>query len=798
MADNKKYISVKPTRLSSGVTSTDTSFSVAEIKDIAGNDLTASDIGDLNWGVFEPESSEQVEFFTWTGFTGTSITGVTRGILPKQPYTENASYKRAHAAGVRVVLFTNAPDMYDSFANKDNDETITETWTFTNPNYPRIDSYVAPTADEQFAPKKYIDDIAIAGAPDATTTVKGIVEIATSAESQAGTDTGGTGASLVVLPSDIATNIQEAQFLFAADAGGTDAYAITIAPAISAYTTGQSFYFTANTANTGAATLDVNGVGAITIKKFHDQDLEDGDIESGSAVHVIYDGTNFQLQTPLATNLSTAVVDDVNSFFADPKQQQITINETAAQDIAAGDLVAMESDGLHRVRATDIGTEDYIDTTDTKSDGVRITGRIRSFDSATSLRRIISYLDDDASARRSIVGAYDFNADFASVSAYSPLSASVTAGIAGDVFMSDVCQFADDEYLVVSSDGGDIDAVYVETTGALSQGAAASISTTALFGVCAPYDATEAIVWGYNSGGATGIQAFEINLSGTTISVGTTSTFISSSNSLRLHGAARFGTSDFYGVLYSDGDDTKLYFVIGEYDQPNGNFSAVGTPLEVESAAVMAQYQTATLVGVDDTHMAIAYVVGSNAKVGIYSRSSTTATEEEKITLTQAAESNVGIGMELIGSSTLGVCYEDSANTSVAFMVEIERDLDDITQIDEQGLAASNGGGGVIELYRDKWAFAYELNSTSDINLAVYDLTVNVNSFIGAAQAAIDNAATGDITVNGYEDTFTGLTQGTPYYVDYGGDTTSDKTIYQSDNQVKAGVALSATEMDIK
>jgi len=49
---------------------------------------------------------------------------------------------------------------------------------------------------------------------DASTTIAGKVEIATSAESIAGTDTGGTGAKLVVLPSDLAKNTQSGTFVY--------------------------------------------------------------------------------------------------------------------------------------------------------------------------------------------------------------------------------------------------------------------------------------------------------------------------------------------------------------------------------------------------------------------------------------------------------------------------------------------------------------------------------------------------------------------------------------------------------
>lgn len=67
-----------------------------------------------------------------------------------------------------------------------------------------------------------------------------------------------------------------------------------------AYSTGGMYTFTANTLNTGAATLNVNALGAKTIKKLHDQDLVTGDIEAGQVVMVVYDGSVMQMISQLA------------------------------------------------------------------------------------------------------------------------------------------------------------------------------------------------------------------------------------------------------------------------------------------------------------------------------------------------------------------------------------------------------------------------------------------------------------------------------------------------------------------
>lgn len=81
---------------------------------------------------------------------------------------------------------------------------------------------------------------------------------------------------------------------YAAANSGSDSYAI--APSgVTAYVTGQTFKFKADVANTGACTLNVNGLGAKTIKKDVTTDLATGDILANQLVTVTYDGTNMQL-----------------------------------------------------------------------------------------------------------------------------------------------------------------------------------------------------------------------------------------------------------------------------------------------------------------------------------------------------------------------------------------------------------------------------------------------------------------------------------------------------------------------
>jgi len=102
---------------------------------------------------------------------------------------------------------------------------------------------------------------------------------------------------------------------YAADAEASDTYVITLSPIPTAYFTGMEINFKANTANTGAATINVNALGAKPIKKQHDKDLVTGDIESGQIVKLIYDGTNFQMQSQLGNSSVTSAANiDANAI----------------------------------------------------------------------------------------------------------------------------------------------------------------------------------------------------------------------------------------------------------------------------------------------------------------------------------------------------------------------------------------------------------------------------------------------------------------------------------------------------
>lgn len=92
-------------------------------------------------------------------------------------------------------------------------------------------------------------------------------------------------------------NVQGSSLPFVVATGATNAYVLTYSPAITAYTSGMQLSFRTNAANTGAATINVNGLGAKTLKR-GGADLASGVLSNGGYVRVVYDGTNFIVVDP--------------------------------------------------------------------------------------------------------------------------------------------------------------------------------------------------------------------------------------------------------------------------------------------------------------------------------------------------------------------------------------------------------------------------------------------------------------------------------------------------------------------
>lgn len=297
MADQFKFVQNQPSTVAgAGSSIGDTTIVLSSFVQIDGTPLTMTDFGSVGFGTLEPGNGIQEEQICWTGITQNSngtatLTGL-KSVLTVSPYTQTSGLQTSHAGGVQFVV-SNTAGFYDKLTSKNDDETITGTWTFTVPNFPQMDAYGVgnrPTLQAQLATKDYVDFVGSTGTPDASTSVAGKSQLPTQAEVDAKTVNGSTGAPLVVTP---ATQRSTLQSDYVIDTGSANAYAIAPSPAITGYVTGQQFSFKATHANTTTSTLNVNSKGLITIKNSAGGNLAANDILSGQIITVEYDGTNF-------------------------------------------------------------------------------------------------------------------------------------------------------------------------------------------------------------------------------------------------------------------------------------------------------------------------------------------------------------------------------------------------------------------------------------------------------------------------------------------------------------------------
>lgn len=324
-----KIVADFTTSLATAATVSATTITIQSATDDDGVSLPS---GTYYFTIDGDNSSKEHIQCSLSGTTLSSIKSVSRqGAL-------TTGFARAHRVGASVSITTFAHILYMK-------ELLDGTTDLDATDPLKYDGTATISNANHLATKDYVDGVAIAGGADASTTVKGITKLSTAPASATSPIAVGDNDGRVpsqdendalaatTTPSSSNKYITQKDFqkgaeLYAADAGSTDTYAITLSPAPAAYVAGMVVRFKANTANTGACTINVNSLGAKTIKKKYDQDLNDNDILANQFVELIYDGTNFQL-----------IGDPASSFFglyASGSTTRDISTASGAQNIAHG------------------------------------------------------------------------------------------------------------------------------------------------------------------------------------------------------------------------------------------------------------------------------------------------------------------------------------------------------------------------------------------------------------------------------------------------------------------------------
>ncbi len=365
MSDPYNPAGGKTYNLSGSISSTATSFTLSSfLEPVTNTPYTMALLNtQIAFGTLGPKTSSS-EFISFTGITqnvnGTAtITGVTRGLAKKYPFTTDSAYKLPHSGQTPFIL-SDAPQVFNEYGVLANDEVIGGQWEGPDPISAQglvtrdwilalinggpvnFEAVIEPgIAGETISAGNLIyfsetDNEWLKTDADTLATIfnvklgiaqgsgvnggaigsgvltygfyptSGLVQgdiMYASNTAGAISSTAGTVPRVIGIAKDANNlyfdpNFQNRLYDYAIDSVGTDAYAVTMPAALSVPFVGMEINFKAGTANTGACTIAINGGSALAIVKNVSDALETGDILINQIVKIIYNGTSWQMISP--------------------------------------------------------------------------------------------------------------------------------------------------------------------------------------------------------------------------------------------------------------------------------------------------------------------------------------------------------------------------------------------------------------------------------------------------------------------------------------------------------------------
>lgn len=230
---------------------------------------------------------------------------------------------------------------------------------------------------------------------------------------------------------------------YAASTTAANTYTATLTPAIASYVTGCVYYIKFTNANTGAATLNLNSIGAKNIKRIDGSALNAGDIAAGMIAILSYDGTNLQL---LNAGTSPSVIQNNQySYVADTGAANAYVMTLSPAPTAytAGLTIYMKAananTGAATINVNSLGVKNIklANGSDPHANAILTGGLYRlSYDGTNFQISNPSYMATTSAVQN---GSYNYAVDGGSANAYTmTLSPAITAYAAGQMFLMKV------------------------------------------------------------------------------------------------------------------------------------------------------------------------------------------------------------------------------------------------------------------------------------------------------------------------------------------------------------------------
>jgi len=178
------------TRLTSSMTSTQTTVPVASVSTFDGHTLTMADLGGKVFFTIEPGTSKE-EIVKCTSLSSLSWGTCTRGLaFYGTTETSVAANRQAHNAG-SIVVMSNVHYVYEQLTDTDTAQTITAPWTvnavWSFGYHPELSTGIYATTSSQFLTLGQAQALVNQGAATSTELVGGIVRLGTPTDNASST-----------------------------------------------------------------------------------------------------------------------------------------------------------------------------------------------------------------------------------------------------------------------------------------------------------------------------------------------------------------------------------------------------------------------------------------------------------------------------------------------------------------------------------------------------------------------------------------------------------------------------------
>ncbi len=790
--------------LKSPITNSDTEILVSWLNDIYGQQIRF--VGDIMYGTLEPQSSNYQEIIWFTGIVPVDaftsrLTGCIRW-LKAQPDVgtmdlgADAGLARSHGWWIDFIL-SNNPQFYDGLATRDEDETISGDWDFTG--HPTT---TAPVDGTGIANKDFVENIALAGAPDSAPTIKGVARLTESPNVSLGTVTVTIAWPAVFSLTSHGLTVNDSVQFTTDGALPTGLSLLTNYYVISTGLTSGQFQVSTTLWGAAVATSGTQSGTHTAIK-----------------TTPIAVGTNdaFRILTQNEKNAAKGTSwtpSDTNRFVTDQDTWTSWANKVLRLD-GTGKLPALNGSQLTWVGNSTITATASWNIAQMDSVYVTAANTVKSvYPSAMGTGASISTAASHNSATKSL--PLSTNGTFLHISWWTSITSRLlyaqvrtinagetdfTNGSEATVYWTgngtrafDVCSIGTDKFLFIwqsdtAAAAAGIKAVVctvswttitvwtpvtIETTGTL-----ASIPT------CCKLDTDKALLTYYKDSD-TNIYTQVITVSTTTISTNTPVQVKATTSDVRCW-STQLGT-DSAAVFYNSGwDVTKLYWV---------TVSVSGTVPTVNSENTIVTIggwsdQSVTVRTISSTKLLLIYseAAATNDKCAHVAISGSTMTLSSTINL-NSTKATLYCWMVIIGTKYAIVADQKAASYTL-FLLDITWTAP--VSLSSQDLSVTSHstdiGYSIVKI--SPWTYVAESGGS-----AIFDgdyivkLTPQSNR-IGIAESAISDTASGLIKLRYQLATLSGLTAGSTYYVD----DTAQPTTKTSMTAPTLGIAISTTSI---